>query len=505
MSVTLVMPGFLKQFPEVDPAVTSSASLNKGVMTALLELGAFIGALMAGFTADRWSRKVAIAVGVVWFIIGSVLQTASYGLAQLIVGRFIGGIGVGVLSTTSPTYISEIAPPNVRGAMLALQEFAIVLGIVVMYYITYGTRHIVGEWCFRLPFLIQMVPAFPLAVALLFFPYSPRWLASKGRDGECLASLSRLRRLPTTDPRLQAEWLQIRAEACRNREALIVRHPKLQGDDFGSQLKLEIASWVDMFKPGAIRRTLIGMAIMFFQQFSGVNALIYYSPTLFEQLGLDYELQLTLSGALNVSQLVAVIPAIFFLDYIGRKKPLIAGAIGMTVSHFVVAGMISRGQGDWANHGVEAWVGVGFIIFWMIPFGMCWGTVPWALPSEIFPSSRRAKGVALTTCTHWFSNFIVGLITPPLVSGTGYGVFLFFGVFCFLGGVWALLCVPETKGISLEQMDHVFGGHTARDDLTAKAEITQALAVGRAPSVSGSSDEKFHDDKNAETDWVEHV
>lgn len=388
------MPDFLRQFPEIDSKITPAASLNKGIMTALLELGAFMGAIMAGFVADRYSRKASIAVGLIWFVIGSTLQTASFQLAQLILGRFIGGIGIGVLSTTSPMYISEIAPPNARGAMLALGEVSIVVGIVVMFYITYGTRHIVGEWCYRLPFMLQMIPAIPLAIGLWFLPYSPRWLASRGRDTECLNTLCRLRQLPNSDPRVQAEWLNIRAEACRNREDLVERHPNAQGDSFGAQLKMEVASWMDMFKPGIIRRTMVGIVMMFFQQFVGINAvsarlaerrsrtnpqLIYYSPTLFETLGLDYEMQLTLSGVMNVTQLVAVIPPVYFLDVIGRKLPLMVGSAGMALSHFVVAGMIGKYGHDWESHPAQAWVGVAFIIFFMIPFGISWGPVPWSL------------------------------------------------------------------------------------------------------------------------------
>lgn len=229
-------------------------------MTALLELGALLGALMAGFVADRWSRKASIGVGVAWFIVGSTVQTAAFGLPMLIVGRFLGGIGIGVLSTTSPMYISEIAPPNVRGACLVLGEISIVTGIVIMFYITYATRFIDSFWSFRLPFLLQMLPAFPLAVALFFLPFSPRWLASRGRDQDCLDSLCKLRRLPSSDPRVQAEWLAIRAEAAHNREDLSERHPKLMGEGFASEAKLEIASWVDMFRPGIIRRTMIGMS-----------------------------------------------------------------------------------------------------------------------------------------------------------------------------------------------------------------------------------------------------
>jgi MFS family permease len=257
------MPQFLARFPETDPAVTSSAAFNKGIMTALLELGAFLGAIMSGFFADRYSRKWCIAMGSVWFIIGSTIQATSFGFAQLVVGRFVGGIGVGVLSSTAPMYISEIAPPNVRGAFLVLEGATIVIGIVIMFYITYATRHIPNDWSFRAPFTLQMAPCIILAITLWRLPFSPRWLAQVGRDKESLESLSRLRLLPPTDPRVQAEWITIRGEAIRNRETVVETHPSLteaaKDGSFSSELKLEVVAWIDMFRPGILPRTLIGI------------------------------------------------------------------------------------------------------------------------------------------------------------------------------------------------------------------------------------------------------
>jgi MFS family permease len=168
-------------------------------------------------------------------------------------------------------YISEIAPPNIRGAFLVLEAWSIVFGVVVMFYITYGTRYIDNDWSFRLPFTVQMAPVVVLAALLYFLPYSPRWLAQVGRDEEALQSLVRLRRLPATSPVVQAEWITIRAEAIRNRDVLVKAHPKLVGDDMKSVLKMEVASWVDMFRPGVIKRTMIGVALMVFQQFTGIN------------------------------------------------------------------------------------------------------------------------------------------------------------------------------------------------------------------------------------------
>lgn len=168
-------------------------------------------------------------------------------------------------------YISEIAPPNIRGAFLVLEAWSIVFGVVAMFYITYATRYIGNDWAFRLPFTVQMAPIVVLAGLLYFLPYSPRWLAQVGRDEDALQSLVRLRRLPATSPVVQAEWITIRAEAIRNRDVLVTAHPTLVGDDLKSVLKMEAASWMDMFRPGVNKRTMIGVALMIFQQFTGIN------------------------------------------------------------------------------------------------------------------------------------------------------------------------------------------------------------------------------------------
>ena len=171
VSVVLVMPQFLSRFPQVSEQ-SSSAGFDKGLLTAMIELGALIGALNQGWVADRISRKYSIVVAVIIFTMGSILQTTSVDYAMLVVARLIGGIGIGMLSMVAPLYISEISPPEIRGALLVLEELSIVTGIVVAYWITYGTRYMAGEWAWRLPFLLQLVPGLILGVGTLFLPFS---------------------------------------------------------------------------------------------------------------------------------------------------------------------------------------------------------------------------------------------------------------------------------------------------------------------------------------------
>ena len=146
------------------------------------------------------------------------------------------------------------------------------------FYMTYGTQYIKSDWSFRLPFLIQIFPGLLAGVIVLIMPFSPRWLVLKGRDQEALITISKLRGLPTTDPRVQAEWVGIQAEIQSNEEAQKIRHPSLR--DHPSELRKELLGWLDLFKPGVLQRTMVGVGLTFFQQFTGINAVVYYCPSL---------------------------------------------------------------------------------------------------------------------------------------------------------------------------------------------------------------------------------
>ncbi|CEL11803.1 hypothetical protein ASPCAL14899 [Aspergillus calidoustus] len=474
ISVTLVMDQFLERFVEIADGHPGSG-FWKGLMTAMLELGAFVGALNQGWLADKISRRYSIVVAVIIFIIGAVLQTAAVDYAMLTVGRTIGGIGIGMLSMVAPLYISEISPPETRGALLVLEEFCIVLGIVIAYWTTYGTRYMAGEWAWRLPFLLQMVPAFVLLAGVMVLPFSPRWLASKQRNEEALASLSKIRRLPATDHRIQQEMLDIQIEVRFHQELNAEKHPNLQGNGLTSAIMRELAGFADCFRSGCWRRTQVAVFVMFFQQFVGINALIYYSPTLFKTMGLEYDMQLLMGGIINVTQLVGVVTSVWTMDGLGRRPLLLIGAAIMGISHIIIAALVGIYSDDWPAHRPQGWTSVAFLFLYMLAFGGTWGSVGWALPSEVFSSFLRAKGVALATCGNWFFNFIIGLITPPLIQDTGYGAYVFFAVFCILAFIWAYFFVPETSGRTLEQMDAVFKDNSSSAERARRSAIENEL------------------------------
>ncbi|KAK4501233.1 hypothetical protein PRZ48_007040 [Zasmidium cellare] len=388
ISLILTMDQFHNRFPETKPGHPGQGFYT-GFMTAMLELGAFLGCLVYPWFADRYSRKWGLSIAVVWFTVGAVIQTAAVDYGMLVAGRTIGGVGVGTLALGAPLYISEVAPPNLRGSLLVLETFSIVIGAIIAYWITYGTAEMTGEWSFRLPFLLQIVPALCVGLGIHFFPFSPRWLCMRDRSEDSLQSLSRLRRLPIDDHRVQLEWRGIIAE---------------------TGFSLEISEWIALFKPKYWRRTMIAMAIPFFQQFSGINAFVYYAPTLFAALGQDKDMSLILSGMINICQLVGACITTIYLDQMGRRRLAIAGGIMMGVPHAILAGLVGLST----FHG-PAWSAVALVYIYVLMYGLTYGPLGWTLPSEVYPNAVRAKGVG------WIANFIIGVSVPPMLQGIGFG------------------------------------------------------------------------------------
>ncbi|KAK7731314.1 hypothetical protein SLS57_001250 [Botryosphaeria dothidea] len=469
ISIINVMPQFLDTYP-----ILNDGGFYTGLMTAMLELGAFLGCFFMPYMADRISRKWALSVVVVIFCIGAIIQTAAHNYALLVFGRFFGGIGVGTLALGAPLYISEIAPPNLRGSLLVLESVSVVSGVVISYWITYGTQYMEGEIAFRLPFGLQMVCAIMLGTGIHFFPYSPRWLGLVGREADCLQSLSQLRRLPPTDNRVQTEFQAIMTEVEFQKKIVERNHPGVTG------FKLELATWFDLFRRKSWKRTAVGVGVAFFQQFSGINGFIYYAPILFRSLGQTDNMSLILSGTLNVGQLVAVVICFFIIDHVGRRPLAIYGALGMATPYIIMSVLVGIYSSDWAGNKAAGWGTIAMAYIYILAYGVSYSPLAWSLPSEVFPNGTRSKGVALSTATVWISNFIIGVIVPTMIADAGFGTYVFFAAWCLLAAVWAFYLVPETKGKTLEQMDEVFGDNSAQEEQEIMAEVVRSGGARRA-------------------------
>lgn len=340
-----------------------------------------------------------------------------------------------------------------------LESISIVSGVVIAFWVTFGTRFIAGEASFRFPLGLQMLSATILGVGIHFFPYSPRWLALVNRPEDCLNSLCKLRRLPPTDSRVQTEYQGILAEV-EFQNALQERlHPGAHG------IKLELLQWLDLFSRKLWRRVIVGVGVCFFQQFSGINAFIYYAPTLFESLGNSSETSLILSGVFNILQLVTVVVCFLIIDKVGRRPLAIVGAFGCAVCYMIIALLSGLYENDWPSHTAAGWACVAMAFVFILIFGATYSCLGWALPPEVFPTSVRSKGVALAVAVNWLSNFTIGIAVPPMLQSIKYGAYIFFCAMLVLAGIWAVLFVPETKGKTLEQMDETFGDHASSEDM----------------------------------------
>ncbi|RMX91297.1 hypothetical protein D0867_15022, partial [Hortaea werneckii] len=396
----------------------------------------------------------------------------------VLAGRFVTGLGVGAFSMLVPLYNAELAPPEVRGALVALQQLAITFGIMVSYWIGYGTNFIGGtgagqsEAAWLIPICIQLGPALVLAAGMIMFmPQSPRHLMNRGREQECLETLARLRSTTTQDIRVRIEFLEIKA--VREFEVMTARerYPHLQDGSVKSNFLIGCKDYASLItNKGLFKRTTVAVLTMVFQQWNGVNAILYYAPFIFAGVGLNGNTtSLLASGVVGIVMFLATIPAVLYVDNFGRKTILITGGIGMAVSHFIVAGLTGQYGDIWTSEAGGAtgagWAAVVFIWLYAIHFGYSWGPVAWIIISEVFPLGMRAKGVSIGGSSNWLNNFAVAMATSDFIDTSQFGAFIFFGVVTTIGVIWVFFFVPETKGRTLEEMDELFGqaGFAAAD------------------------------------------
>ncbi|KAF4263327.1 hypothetical protein KXW98_008610 [Aspergillus fumigatus] len=487
-SGVLTMYSFEKHMGD---AVTNQT--KKGWLTAILELGAWFGALYSGLLCERISRKYTILANVAIFCIGVVIQTTAAtkggNSSHILGGRFITGMGVGSLSMSVPMYNAEIAPPEVRGSLVALQQLAITFGIMVSFWINYGTNHIGGtgptqkDAAWLLPLALQLVPAVILGAGMIFMPFSPRWLIHHDREDEAKKVLTSLRGLPADDPLLQLEFLEIKAQSLFEKRTEKEKFPHLERTNTWSYIKLEAAGFASLFTSWPMfRRVMVATVTMTFQQWTGINAVLYYAPSIFNQLGMSSNTtSLLATGVVGIVMFIATIPAVIWIDRLGRKPVLVVGAIGMAACHFVIAAIFGQNENQWDTHKAAGWAAVSMVWLFVIHFGYSWGPCAWIIIAEIWPLSVRAKGTALGASANWMNNFIVGQVTPDMLQNIRYGTYIFFGIITFLGAGFIAFMVPETKQLSLEEMDVIFGSEgTAISDYERQAEISREIGLDEA-------------------------
>jgi sugar porter (SP) family MFS transporter len=416
-------------------------------------------------------------------------------------------------------YMSEVSTAGVRGTLVVLQQLSITLGILVSYWLEFGTQYIGGTRCapdipytggtptartfdprndvgpngctgqsdaaWRVPFALQIVPALVLGIGMLFFPESPRFYCMRDNDQAGISALARVRQSSPGDEFLHKEYLSIKAEVMFEQSFNREKFPGKSG------VSLYLAGYTTLFSTWpSFKRTAIGCSVMFFQQFVGCNAVIYYAPQVFGQLGLTGKTGgLLATGVYGIVNTISTLPALFLIDKIGRKPLLLAGAAGTFISLVIVGGIIGGYGETLKDHPAAGWAGIAFVYIYDINFSYSWAPIGWVLPSEIYNLGNRSKAMSLTTSATWMCNFIIGLVTPDMFESIGYGTYLFFAAFAAIAFAFTWFVIPETRGKSLEEMDAVFGDTTAHEEKTRLFNIAASLGLEEAQAAA--DDEKM--------------
>ncbi|HSO86247.1 MAG TPA: sugar porter family MFS transporter [Draconibacterium sp.] len=392
----------------------------KGFVVSTALAGCVIGALFIGKPGDKYGRRYMLKIMAFLFLLSMIGTGLATNIWIFIVARFIGGIAVGGASVLTPTYISEVSPPKLRGRLVATNQLAIVTGILIAFFSDYMIDSIFhGSW--RWMFLAGIIPSAVLFVLLFFISRSPRWLMKVGKEDEARQVIQRV----NPDEDLEEMVLSIK-----------------------NSLKTEgVGKSVSIFKKPYLRLAIIGIAVGMFNQFAGINVIMYYSTDIFREAGFSGEAALFQSVLIGVTNLVFTIIAMTFIDRFGRKFLLYVGASGMSV----FLGLFS-----WAfiSDNKSGFILLALLIGYIAFFAFSQGAVIWVILSEMFPNSVRSQGAAIGSFSHWIFNFGIALLFPVFSTKFGVGpVFIFFTVATLLSLFFYRFALIETKGKTLEEIE----------------------------------------------------
>ena len=410
------------------------SSFLHGVTVSSALIGCIVGGAISGFMSSAYGRKNALIIaGVLFFL--SALGSGNpeflfFNKGEPSVGvlwmfnfyRVIGGVGVGLASAVCPMYIGEIAPAAIRGRLVSLNQFAIIFGMLIVYFVNWGIAdgqsiEWINEIGWRRMFLSEALPAAVFILLMFLVPESPRYLALKQKDTEALSILTRV-----------------------------------NGVEKAKQILEDIKSTVETSKVKLYSYgkavIIIGILLSVFQQFVGINVALYYAPRIFESMGAAKDasmLQTIIMGLVNV---VFTVVAILTVDKWGRKPLLILGSIGMAIGMIAISTL--------AFLDIIGTTTLVFIIIYTASFMMSWGPICWVLISEIFPNKIRSQAVAIAVAAQWAANFFISSTYPPMMEFSNGGTYLFYGVMSILSALFVWKYVPETKGKTLEEMEELW-------------------------------------------------
>jgi len=399
-----------------------------GFTVAIALIGTIVGAFSAGKPGDAFGRKRVLFVLAVFYFVSALGSALASGWIEFLAFRFLGGIAVGGASVIAPMYIAEISPARMRGRLVAVNQLNIVTGILLAFFSNYVVAQLTANSvAWRWMFGVEAFPAALFFLLLFLIPFSPRWLAKKGRWHEAKSVL-----LSLGEEDVEREMAEIRAsllsEDVVNESRLLQRRYSLP--------------------------ILLAFSIAMFNQLSGINALMYYAPRIFEMAGAAADDALLQAVAVGGTNLLFTVMAMFIIDKFGRRPLMLIGSVGTALTLILVAVAFYAG----GEMGTPVLIGLlGFIAF----FAMSQGAVIWVFISEIFPNRIRSKGQSFGSFTHWFMAAAVSWTFPVVADVSGGHAFAFFGAMMILQFFFVLKIMPETRGLSLEELEVKLGVGTA--------------------------------------------
>jgi sugar porter (SP) family MFS transporter len=449
ISGIIAMPAWLQIFGQPglgtqtadNPQAYGISAQTTSLVVSILSAGTFFGALGAYPVGDYLGRKLGLILACLIFSVGVAFQVAASALPLFVVGRVIAGLGVGLVSCLVPMYQSECSPKWIRGAVVACYQWAITIGLLLASCANEGEKDKPDASGYRWVISIQFFWAAILAGGMCFLPESPRYLIKRGKNEKARANLGRVLRASIDSPEVKAEYEEIEAN---------LRHEQSLGQ----------TSYIDCFRngPGHNRlRVLTGIFLQAWQQLTGINFIFYYGTTFFTQAGISNPF--VVSIVTNVVNVVSTLPGMWAVDNLGRRKLLLIGAAGMCICEYIVAivGVSTSSTNVSAQQSL-----IAFVCIYIFFFAASWGPCAWVITGELYPLGIRAKAMSMSTASNWLWNWGIAYATPYLVktgpgnAGLGVKVFFIWGSTCAGCLIFTYFFIPETKGLSLEQVDELY-------------------------------------------------
>ncbi|KAG9671733.1 putative MFS sugar transporter, partial [Aureobasidium melanogenum] len=453
----------------------------EGIIVSIYNLGAFSGCIRAFLGGEKAGRRLSMWIAMGFIIVGAILQTTSYGVPQILIARYVTGIGTGIETSTVPMYQSELVEAHKRGRVVSSEPLFVGVGIVIAYFFDYGIAYAGGPIAWRLPIACQIIFAIVVIFMVFGVPESPRYLYKEGRNEEALQVLCDVYDGTPDDPKIAREQKDIL-------DALALE--RLHGEYKWSQILKR-----DDVQTG--RRVLLAYGMQFMNQIGGINLVVYYVPTALEtNVGLSHNLSLLIGGFVQCCFFIGSLVPTFFLDRMGRRRPMMWGSFGLAISMMFIAVLLSftpaRGYSKQLNYATSS-ASVTFFFTYLLDV-VIWRIGKLVYVPEILPLHARAKGTAIGISSNWLWNFVVVMITPTLLNNLQWKAYFIFMCTNLAFVPLVYFCYPETSNLTLEEVDYLFVKEGSKG-IHKFTGPSQPVKISLSGDVEQGTKEMMHEEK----------